>query len=61
VPGYPFIPLVFVGFTICFLVATLITDVQQYVSGKSHLINSLLGVAITLLGLPLYYWSKSKN
>lgn len=61
VPGYPFIPLVFVGFTICYLVATLITDVQQYVSGKSHLINSLLGVAITLLGLPLYYWSKSRN
>ena len=61
VPGYPFIPLIFILFTVCFLVATLVTDIQQYLSGKTHLINSLLGVAITLLGLPLYYWSKSRN
>ena len=61
VPGYPYIPLIFILFTACFLMATLVTDVQQYLSGKTHLINSLLGVAITLLGLPLYYWSKSKN
>jgi APA family basic amino acid/polyamine antiporter len=61
VPGYPFIPLIFILFTVCFLVATLVTDIQQYLSGKTHLIHSLLGVAITLLGLPLYYWSKSRN
>jgi APA family basic amino acid/polyamine antiporter len=61
VPGYPYIPLIFILFTVCFLVATLVTDVQQYLSGKTHLVNSLLGVAITLLGLPLYYWSKSRN
>jgi APA family basic amino acid/polyamine antiporter len=61
VPGYPFIPLIFILFTVCFLVATLVTDIQQYLTGKTHLINSLLGVAITLLGLPLYYWSKSRN
>jgi APA family basic amino acid/polyamine antiporter len=61
VPGYPYIPLIFILFTVCFLVATLVTDVQQYLSGKTHLVNSLLGVAITLFGLPLYYWSKSRN
>jgi APA family basic amino acid/polyamine antiporter len=61
VPGYPYIPLIFILFTVCFLLATLVTDIQQYLSGKTHLINSLLGVAITLVGLPLYYWSKSKN
>jgi APA family basic amino acid/polyamine antiporter len=61
VPGYPYIPLIFILFTVCFLLATLVTDIQQYISGKTHLVNSLLGVAITLLGLPLYYWSKSRN
>jgi APA family basic amino acid/polyamine antiporter len=61
VPGYPYIPLIFILFTVCFLLATLVIDIQQYLSGKTHLVNSLLGVAITLLGLPLYYWSKSRN
>ncbi len=61
VPGYPYIPLIFILFTVCFLLATLVTDIQQYLTGKTHLVNSLLGVAITLLGLPLYYWSNSRN
>jgi APA family basic amino acid/polyamine antiporter len=61
VPGYPYIPLIFILFTVCFLLATLVIDIQQYLSGKTHLVNSLLGVVITLLGLPLYYWSKSRN
>jgi len=61
VPLYPYLPLIFVLFTVGFLLATLITDIQQYLTGKTHLINSLLGVAITLLGLPLYNWSKPRN
>jgi APA family basic amino acid/polyamine antiporter len=60
VPGYPFVPLVFVLFTASFLIITLITDVQQYLQGQSRLIHSLLGVGITLAGMPLYYLSKKR-
>jgi APA family basic amino acid/polyamine antiporter len=48
-------------FTACFLVITLVTDIRNYVQGESHLIHSLLGVGITLAGLPLYYLSKKRN
>jgi APA family basic amino acid/polyamine antiporter len=61
VPGYPFVPMIFVLFTACFLVITLVTDIRNYVQGESHLIHSLLGVGITLAGLPLYYLSKKRN
>lgn len=60
VPGYPLVPLVFVLFTASFLIITLITDVQQYLQGQSRLIHSLLGVGITLAGMPLYYLSKKR-
>jgi APA family basic amino acid/polyamine antiporter len=61
VPGYPFVPMIFVLFTACFLVITLVTDIRNYVQGESRLIHSLLGVGITLAGLPLYYLSKKRN
>jgi APA family basic amino acid/polyamine antiporter len=61
VPGYPWVPLIFVIFTAAFLVITLVTDVQQYWQGKSRLIHSLLGVGITLVGLPLFYLSKKRK
>lgn len=61
VPGYPWVPLVFVLFTASFLVITLVTDVRQYLHGESRLIHSFLGVGITLAGLPLYYLSKKRK
>jgi APA family basic amino acid/polyamine antiporter len=61
VPGYPWVPSIFVLFTGAFLVITLVTDVQQYLLGESRLIHSFLGVGITLAGLPLYYLSKKRK
>jgi APA family basic amino acid/polyamine antiporter len=61
VPGYPMVPLIFVLFTASFLLITLVTDVRQYLHGESRLINSLLGVGITLAGLPLFYLSKKRK
>jgi APA family basic amino acid/polyamine antiporter len=57
VPGYPWVPGLFVLFTAAFLVITLWSDVTNYMEGHTVLINSLLGVLITCSGIPLYYWS----
>jgi basic amino acid/polyamine antiporter, APA family len=57
--GYPFVPGIFVGFTFFFLAATLINDIHLYHTGKTVLINSLLGVLLTALGIPLYWYFKS--
>ena len=36
-------------------------DIKDYESGKTHVINSLLGMVITLIGIPVYYLSRRKN
>jgi APA family basic amino acid/polyamine antiporter len=59
--GYPFVPATFVLFTFFFLVATLVNDIRMFQSGQSELINSLLGVLLTALGIPLYWYFKRKS
>lgn len=54
VPGYPWVPSLFVLFTVAFLVITLWSDVANYLAGRTVLINSLLGTLITCAGLPVY-------
>ena len=56
--GYPVIPALFILFSAAFLVITLYNDVLNYSSGKSPVINSLLGLTITALGIPLYILSQ---
>ncbi|MDQ3141468.1 MAG: amino acid permease [Bacteroidota bacterium] len=56
--GYPLLPILFILFTTCFLVSNLIFDIQNYLVGKTTVINSLLGIVITLIGLPFYFLSK---
>jgi basic amino acid/polyamine antiporter, APA family len=59
--GYPVVPAIFVGFTFFFLAATLVSDIYLYQTGQSPLINSLLGLLLTSLGIPLYWYFKSRN
>lgn len=54
VPFYPVLPAIFVLFTAFFLVITLYQDVVNYQAGVVPVVNSLLGVLITLVGWPLY-------
>ncbi len=58
--GYPFVPAAFCIFAFFFLIATLWNDIHNYITGQSHLINSLLGLALTGLGIPLYWYFKKK-
>ena len=56
--GYPFVPALFILITFLFLVLTLTNDISNYVSGISPLINSLFGLLLTALGIPLYFYFK---
>jgi basic amino acid/polyamine antiporter, APA family len=58
--GYPIVPGIFVLFTFFFLIATLVNDIQLYNAGKTPLINSLLGLLLSVIGIPLY-WVFKKN
>ena len=59
--GYPFVPLVFVSFTAFFLCITLYTDITNYQNGTAPVINALLGILITCMGIPIYFFSKKSK
>jgi len=47
-------------FTVFFLITTLITDINNYLEERSAIINSLFGLLLTALGIPLYWYFKKK-
>jgi APA family basic amino acid/polyamine antiporter len=51
VPLYPFTPLLFVGFSVWILVFTI----------QGRPVESLLGIATVLLGLPLFFYWRRRN
>lgn len=59
--GYPYVPMFFVIFTCFFLLFTLYNDVRNYQNGTVTIVNSLLGILITCIGLPVYYLSRRKH
>src|SRR6185436_13011994 len=58
--GYPLVPAIFVIFTFVFLCSTFYADIKNYADHTSPVINSLLGVLLTLVGIPVYYLSGKK-
>ncbi len=59
--GYPYVPILFILFTGFFLCLTLYNDISNYLNGKSAVINSVLGLALTLAGVPLYWYFKKRK
>ncbi len=59
--GYPFVPALFILITFIFLALTLTNDISNYISGASPLINSLFGLLLTSLGIPLYFYFKRSS
>jgi APA family basic amino acid/polyamine antiporter len=64
VPGYPWLPWIFVLFSAAFLVLTIYNDVSAYsaavAAGKPAMINAALGAALVLLGAPIYFFYRKK-
>jgi APA family basic amino acid/polyamine antiporter len=59
--GYPVIPFIFLLFTTVYIITTLYNDINNYLQDKSPLINSVFGIILTAIGIPLYYYFKVKN
>jgi len=55
--AYPYIPIIFILFTIIYFFITIYNDIYSYMLGKSHLIYSALGLLLLSLGIPfdLYF------
>lgn len=58
--GYPWIPILVIIFNSFYLAITLIDDIQNYMEGKSRLMNSVFGLVLTALGIPLYFYFRYK-
>lgn len=57
--GYPWVTGLFVAFALMFVGFTLYTDITGFMSGRTPLINSLMGVVLVSIGIPGYlYWSR---
>ncbi len=61
VKGYPIVPAIFILFTCFYLVTTVYNDISNYVSGKAPFINSVLGMLLTAIGIPLFFYFRGKN
>lgn len=65
VPGYPWVPGIFVAFSAVFLVLTIVNDVNTYraavAAGKPGLLNFALGTALVLVGVPVYLFYRKRN
>jgi APA family basic amino acid/polyamine antiporter len=58
--GYPVLPVIFVLFSLLYFVMTIYNDMQHYASGKTPVINSLLGLVLVVAGLPFYWWFRKR-
>lgn len=60
IPGYPWIPLILLAFNLLYLGLTLYSDITNYLEGKTRMMNSVFGLALTALGIPLHYYFRRK-
>jgi APA family basic amino acid/polyamine antiporter len=60
VPGYPFVPWTFIIFATLYLAFTVYNDLVGYraaaAAGKPAMINSAFGLALVLVGTPIYFF-----
>jgi basic amino acid/polyamine antiporter, APA family len=65
VPGYPFVPWLFVIFSALYLLFTVYNDIIGYqaavAAGRPALINSAFGTVLTLMGAPLYFFYRARQ
>ncbi|CAN5683223.1 amino acid permease [soil metagenome] len=59
--GYPWMPLLVLLFNAFYLIVILYNDISNYVTGKTHIMNSVFGLVLTATGIPLYWYFKRKE
>jgi len=56
--GHPVVTILFIGFSTFYLIITVYNDVTNYLHNRQPVINSVLGMGITAIGIPLYFYFK---
>lgn len=59
--GYPWVPAIFIIFATFFVFLTIYQDITNYINGDTYIINSVLGLVLVALGIPLYIYFKRKQ
>jgi APA family basic amino acid/polyamine antiporter len=59
--GYPYLPIIFIMFSSLYVLITLYNDISNYIAGKSHIINSVFGLLLAAIGVPLYWYFRKKE
>lgn len=59
--GHPIVTILFIAFSAFYLVSTLYNDVNNYLHHQQPVINSVLGLALTGLGIPFYFYFRSRH
>lgn len=54
--GYPWIPVVFIAFSVFYFFLTLYNDINNYREEKTEVVYSALGLMLLVAGLPFYWW-----
>jgi len=54
--AYPVMPIVVLLFNLFYLGMTLHNDINNYISGKTTVMNSVFGLVITATGIPFYFF-----
>src|SRR6266566_3861556 len=49
VPGYPFVPIIFILFSAIYLVLTVVNDITEYQAGRQSTVNSAFGTLLVLI------------
>lgn len=58
---HPVVTILFIAFSTFFLVVTVYNDITNYLNDRQPVVNSLLGMVITGLGIPLYFLFRRRN
>jgi APA family basic amino acid/polyamine antiporter len=59
--GHPLVTIAFIAFSAFYLISTVWNDVTNYLNHRQPVINSVLGMVITAIGIPLYYYYRNKE
>lgn len=59
--GYPYLPIIFIAFSLLYVVITLYNDISAYLEGRSHIIVSVFGLLLVVLGIPLYWYFRKRQ
>ncbi len=59
--GYPWMPILLIAFNAFYLVITLYNDINNYLIGKTHIINAGFGTLLVATGVPFYFYFKSRE